>query len=679
MKKYFEFKNDNSAKFWEITSNKDFSIETRFGKIGSDGRISKFENDTLLEQKKMFQKKIDEKTKKGYVEIKNKVLLKVKKPVKSVKSNKTIKPKANPKAKKSVKLKANPKKTVKKQNNNLIKQKIEFVPQMFDNNKVLPLTPQALELASKHKKQLLAWYKKFTDMNMYLKSSNVTMNDHGVIIVNYTFDKDLLDDFYPESILDPDSDGNHPIKKYLVSHFKFSLKKLLITKVIKDHYVKSSKLTAKVVVPKKKVVASPTKKKIVIKKKHTYDNEWATTPDKYVSGVPSKAKLVKRVQMIDEIYKMHKEIKKLDKDSLGAIDPQEYRTPPEYCDEYELKSMVGLLRDELKELTKPKKAIVKKPTAKAAAKPKAKVAAPKKVENTSKLGNNYKANWDVKKQGVMLAHTFKDPKTGKIKSAPKGFTQAPNGWYASEKFDGYRAIWDGKDFRSRAGNIFEAPSWFKLWMPPGEVLDGELFMGRENFEECGIFRKKHPDSEEWKKAGVKYQIFDAPNHKGMFEDRQKHIKKVIKMRCDLKSNVGKCPLILTTQKKVKNEEEVKMMFQKLVSKGAEGIMLRAPQSPYEAKRSSFLLKVKQSFDDECKIIGYKEGSGKYKGMLGAFHCQLLKNPKIEFDISGMNDQIRANYKKTHKIGTIVTFSYMGLSTKGVPRHPVYQRIRKGKL
>ena len=26
---------------------------------------------------------------------------------------------------------------------------------------------------------------------------------------------------------------------------------------------------------------------------------------------------------------------------------------------------------------------------------------------------------DVKKQGVMLAHTFKDPKTGKLKSAKR--------------------------------------------------------------------------------------------------------------------------------------------------------------------------------------------------------------------------------------------------------------------
>ena len=107
----------------------------------------------------------------------------------------------------------------------------------------------------------------------------------------------------------------------------------------------------------------------------------------------------------------------------------------------------------------------------------------------------------------MLAHTFKDPKTGKVKSAPKGISQAPNGWFMSEKFDGYRALWDGKNFRSRAGNIFEAPESFKKWMPSNVVLDGELFMGRECFQKCGIFRKKVPDENEWNKSKVQYRVF----------------------------------------------------------------------------------------------------------------------------------------------------------------------------
>ena len=456
---------------------------------------------------------------------------------------------------------------------------------MFDNKKVIVNTTEALVLASKHKKQLLAWYKKMSNLNIYIKDPKVIMDTNGVIIIEYIIDKDLLEDFFPDSLTDPDDDGNHPIKKYLVTKFKASHnRKLLLTKVIKENYVNT-----------------PSPKKIILK---------------------SKSK---------------KNIKTL-----------------------------------------PKKSTVKK------------IIIKKKLTPSLKIDCNkskYKANWDVIKNGVMLAHTYKDPKTGKIKNPPKGTTQAPNGWYLSEKFDGYRAIWDGKDFRSRAGNIFNAPEWFKLWMPPGIVLDGELFLGRECFEQCGLLRKKTPDAKEWIDSNIKYQVFDCPSHKGMFEERQKFIKELIDSRCKCKDKLGlpdmakkvKCPLIMTSQIKVKTEEDVMKRFDKLVEKGAEGVMLRAPNSPYEPKRTAYLLKVKQLFDDECRIIGYKEGSGKYKDMLGAFKCELKKNPKIKFDISGMDDEIRKNYKKTHKVGTIVTFTYMGLTGTGVPRHPNYLRIRKGKL
>ena len=81
-----------------------------------------------------------------------------------------------------------------------------------------------------------------------------------------------------------------------------------------------------------------------------------------------------------------------------------------------------------------------------------------------KSGNEGSLVYNVGTKGVMLAHVYKDDK-GKIKTAPKGFPQAPNGWFVSEKFDGYRAIWDGKDFRSRNNKIFEAPKWFKDWLP----------------------------------------------------------------------------------------------------------------------------------------------------------------------------------------------------------------------
>ena len=88
--------------------------------------------------------------------------------------------------------------------------------------------------------------------------------------------------------------------------------------------------------------------KALAETRQKYDEEWAITSNNYIIGVPSKDKLIKRTQMIDEIYEIQKEIKKLNKNSLYAINPNEWRDPPEYCYEDLLMSMVGLLKEELK-------------------------------------------------------------------------------------------------------------------------------------------------------------------------------------------------------------------------------------------------------------------------------------------------------------------------------------------
>src|SRR5262249_25649064 len=55
------------------------------------------------------------------------------------------------------------------------------------------------------------------------------------------------------------------------------------------------------------------------------------------------------------------------------------------------------------------------------------------------------------------------------------------GWWMSEKLDGVRAYWDGRQFLSRLGNLFHAPDWFVAGLP--EVpLDGELWIGRKLFQ-----------------------------------------------------------------------------------------------------------------------------------------------------------------------------------------------------
>src|SRR5712675_1526836 len=54
----------------------------------------------------------------------------------------------------------------------------------------------------------------------------------------------------------------------------------------------------------------------------------------------------------------------------------------------------------------------------------------------------------------------------------------PTGWWLSEKLDGVRAYWDGRQFLSRQGNLFHAPDFFVAGLP-ATPLDGELWLGRK--------------------------------------------------------------------------------------------------------------------------------------------------------------------------------------------------------
>ena len=275
----------------------------------------------------------------------------------------------------------------------------------------------------------------------------------------------------------------------------------------------------------------------------------------------------------------------------------------------------------------------------------------------------------------------------------------PLGWIMSEKFDGFRARYQGegsnKAFVSRANKVFSGvPDWFLLAMPPNKNLDGELWVGRENFEAMGVVRRtKNKNPEEW--VPVKYVVYDMPDVEGTFHERLKSLKRLVNTTrkrweiirkdlpepyCNLES-----PLVLAEQIKIKSHEHLDKFYKDIIDNGGEGVMIKDPNSLYEDKRSDKLLKVKPSFDEEAIIIDYTEGKGKYLGMLGGFVCQPLINmdsyhvrdtdENHEFTISGMDDNVRENYKETHPIGTVISIEHSGKTKKGVPRFARYMRKR----
>jgi DNA ligase-1 len=238
----------------------------------------------------------------------------------------------------------------------------------------------------------------------------------------------------------------------------------------------------------------------------------------------------------------------------------------------------------------------------------------------------------------------------------------PTGWWISEKYDGLRAYWDGQELWSRKGNPIHAPDYFLAEFPRGIVLDGELWIGHGKFEETmSIVRSETPD-DRWNR--VRYMVFDAPQARGLFEQRMRFLHATL--------SEGNKFVRVVPQERCQGVAQLLAERDRVVRQGAEGLMLRKPESPYEAGRSPTLLKVKPYDDAEATVIGHEPGEGKYAGKLGALRVQT--DDGREFSVgSGLTD---ADRESPPPIGTVITYRFRGLTAKGLPRFPSYLRVRR---
>lgn len=239
----------------------------------------------------------------------------------------------------------------------------------------------------------------------------------------------------------------------------------------------------------------------------------------------------------------------------------------------------------------------------------------------------------------------------------------PTPYLISEKYDGVRAIWDGKILRARSGNAFNAPTWFLAKLPP-QKLDGELWLGRGQFEQLsGFVRKTSPIDDEWRQ--IKYMIFELPDAHGTFEQRYQQIKQVV-------ATANWPQLIAVEQFRLPDNAALKRKLNEIVRAGGEGLMLHLADALYVTGRSDALLKLKPLNDAEATVIGYVPGKGKYTGMMGALQVELPDGKRFQIG-TGFTDAVRA---KPPAIGTLITFTYRGLTKNGLPRFASYLRVRE---
>ncbi len=239
----------------------------------------------------------------------------------------------------------------------------------------------------------------------------------------------------------------------------------------------------------------------------------------------------------------------------------------------------------------------------------------------------------------------------------------PAPYLVSEKYDGVRAIWDGKTLRSRSGNTINAPAWFTAKLPP-RPLDGELWLGRGQFEQLsGYVRKTAPVDAEWRQ--IKYMVFELPDAPGTFEQRYQQIKQI--------AAAANWPqLVAIEQFRLPDNVALKRKLNEVVRAGGEGLMLHRADAPYHTGRSDALLKLKPLNDAEATVIGYVPGKGKYAGMMGALQVETAAGKRFQIG-TGFTDAVRAN---PPAVGTLITFTYRGLTKNGLPRFASYLRVRE---
>jgi DNA ligase-1 len=238
----------------------------------------------------------------------------------------------------------------------------------------------------------------------------------------------------------------------------------------------------------------------------------------------------------------------------------------------------------------------------------------------------------------------------------------PSGYWISEKLDGIRAYWDGRQLWFRSGRSIQAPGWFTRGFP-GTALDGELWLGRGQFEQLsGIVRKTKPVDEEWR--GVRYMLFELPDSPGNFSERIDKLKTL--------TNQAKVPwLEVIDQFRLPDRTALKARLATVIAEGGEGLMLHRADASYHGGRSDDLLKMKPYLDREATVIAHIPGKGRHAGRMGSLLVEDAEGRQFRLG-TGFTDVQRQH---PPAIGGVVTFKYQGLTSKGLPRFASFLRVR----
>lgn len=213
-------------------------------------------------------------------------------------------------------------------------------------------------------------------------------------------------------------------------------------------------------------------------------------------------------------------------------------------------------------------------------------------------------------------------------------------------------------------------------IPDGVVLDGELYVHGEEFQELiHLIKRDEPHEDSVK---IEYHIYDCFKMDKVEEFLDRHSRLVtLEDSYDLSSGtLGKVKFVKTNT--IRNEAEMKTAQEWAEKNGYEGIMLRNSAAHYKVgHRSHDLLKVKKFQDAEFEIVGGYENKGKQEGQCTLL-CRTVEGTEFGVKPEGTDAQRKWYWENLEEIkGKMLTVRFFSWTTSKnpVPRFPIGVSIR----
>lgn len=245
--------------------------------------------------------------------------------------------------------------------------------------------------------------------------------------------------------------------------------------------------------------------------------------------------------------------------------------------------------------------------------------------------------------------------------------------WSQPKLDGIRALVSKEGIKSRNGkDIVSCPhiidqlhKFFKHH--PYIVLDGELYNHQfhDDFNEiASLVKQIKPTQEDFDKSNrfVQFHVYDAIGP-GL-DSYKERVLTLHNMSSSFEENLS-VKLVKTTY--CDSIEFVDVMYASYLEHGYEGQMIRLDK-PYEHKRSKGLIKRKEFFDAEYKILSITEGKGNWSGHAKSVEC-------ITEDGKPFSAGIKGNQEFTKRLlegplPKLCTIRSPNLTPDGIPRFGV---------